>query len=329
MTKQLFRFISLSLIFCCLLSLLSCSSGYKPIEPSKDDIHVVGTVAGHDVHWDEFRFVTITHVNAMKEKYGDGIFEGEDAERFEDELRSLVYESITANYAVLELCRQANINRGEAAVIEEVNEKISQIVDELGGMSEYKKYLAENSLTDNFLRFSVEIQLLQGELMYVYRDDLGIIASEEDDVYDAILNEFAYVHHIFIPHTDDDAYDKISEALTRLQSGDSFDALMSEYGKDSNMNQSGLLIPQGYMTEEYDAAVFSISLGTTGIVRDDLGYYIIRRSEISPMAVMEDLANLTSLYQSYALISLIDEMKDSLEFIPYPLAEDTILSDIK
>ena len=329
MAKILFRLISLSLIVCCLFSLLSCSDGYKPIEPSEKDVRVVGTVADHEVYWDEFRFGTATHITAMEEKYGEGIFEGEDAERFEDELRSLVYESITANYAVLELCREANINRGEEKVIEVVDKEISQIVEELGGMSEYKKYLAENYLTDNFLRFSVEIQLLQGELMYVYRDDLGVIASEEDDVYDAILNEFAYVHHIFIPHNADDAYGKISEALTRLQSGDSFDSLMNEYGEDSNMDRSGLLIPRGYMTEEYDAAVFSMSLGTTGIVEDDLGYYIIRRSEISPMAVMADLANLTSLYQTYALISLIDDMQDSLEFIPSSLAEEAILSDIK
>ena len=289
---------------------------------------MVGTVAGHEVLWDEFRFVAITHANAMREKYGEDIFEGEDAERYKEELRELVYESITANYAVLELCREALIDRGEDAVIEAVDEELTRLVEELGGMSEYKKYLAENYITDNFLRFSIEVQLLQGELMYVYRNDLGLIASDDDDVYDAILSEFAYVHHIFIPHTTNDAYGKINEALARLQSGETFDSLMTEYGEDSAMTKSGLLIPRGYMTDEYDEAIFSITLGTTGIVSDDLGYYIIRRSEISPMSVMADLENLTSLYQTYALISLIDEKQDSLEFIPNSLAEDTDLWDL-
>ena len=329
MVKALYRILSLSLsLAICLVALLSCTGGYKPIKPTDDDIRVVGTVAGHEVLWDEFRFVAITHANAMKEKYGDGIFEGEDSARYKEELRSLVYESITANYAVLALCSEAKIERGEKAVIEAVDEEIARIVEELGGMSEYRKYLEENYLTDNFLRFSIEIQLLQSELMYVYRDDLGMIASSEDDVYDAIMNEFAYVHHIFIPHTDEDAYGKISEAHARLTSGDSFDSLMSEYGRDDNMTLSGLLIPRGYMTDEYDEAIFSISLGTTGIVRDDLGYYIIRRSEISPMAVMADLQNLTSLYQTYALISMIDEKQASLDFIPNSLAENTDLSKI-
>ena len=198
---------------CLLLCLVGCSD-YKQIEPTDEDLTIVGTVNGRNVYLDELRFVTYTYYDIMTARYGEDIFDGDSKEEYLAMLRELVYKNITYGYAVIELCDEVGIGLGEKAIIEKVDVTLSDMVkNELGSFSKYKKYLRENHLTDHFLRFSTELTLLENELMYVYVDDLSLIEKDDEKIYDIIKNEFIVVRHVFVPHTDDDAEQTINEVL--------------------------------------------------------------------------------------------------------------------
>lgn len=311
------KLIALICILLCLAVMLMGCSEYRAIEPDGDDLTVVGQVGGRDVYLEELRFVAYTYRDMMTTRYGEDIFEGEDADMYLEMLRELVYANITSNYAVLFLCEEVRISLGEKVVVQRVDETLSEMTEELGGFSKYKKYLKENHLTDHFLRFTTELRLLENELLYVYVDDLSLIEDDDEKIYDIIKDEFIAVRHVFIPHTEENASEMIETVKQRHTDGADFAALMNEYNKDTEMTSDGLFILDGYMTDEYESVAFSLDIGAvSGIVEDYNGYYLIERLEMSPSSIMLKLDYLKELYQTYTFYGMIDEKQATLTFIP-------------
>ena len=307
--------LTLSVLLC--LCLFTGCSGYKAIEPDEDDLTVIGTVDGKDVYLEELRFVAYTYRDMMTARYGDDIFEGEDKEYYLAMLRELVYANITADYAVLSLCAEAGIGLGETSVLAAVDKRMTKTAEELGGMGKYKKFLKENHLTDHMLRRSTEISLLKNELMYVYVDDILLIEDEDEDIYDIVKNEFISVRHIFIPHSEENARENITEVKSRLDGGESFETLLAEYGKDEEMSAEGLFILEGYMTDEYWSVARELSVSErSDVIEDDRGLYIVERLEMNPASIMLKLDYLKELYQTYTFYSIIDERQAALSFVP-------------
>lgn len=305
------------------LSLLSCS--YSPIEPSAEDLTVVGNVGQHEVYLEELRYVALSYHALMISRYGDDAFTGEHAEERREELFSLVYDNITANYATIDLCAEAMIQRGEEAIVEKVDEYMTELFDELGSMSAYKDYLELNNATDHLLRFSVEISLMQNELLYVYTEDLGIIENDEEALMEIIEDEFIAVRHIFIPHSTPDAEQLILSAKQRIDAGQSFNAVMAELNEDASMSEAGIFILEGYMSEEYEDAAFKLRPGRyTDVVTDYNGYYIITRDEVDISMIWRNFSRLKQLWQTYTFYDIVDDYQRELEFIPNSTATEYI-----
>ncbi len=304
----------LTLLLCLLLCLLGCTK-YKKLEPDADSSTVVGTVAGKNVYLDELKLAYKTCREQLISAYGEGIFEGAEAERYSEMLREQVASSITADYAVLLLCEEAGISLGEPIIVERVDEKLQALVDELGSMNKYKKYLKENCLTDRLLRFSTEISLLQNELLYVYRDDISLIENNDEEIYEIIKDEFIVVRHIFIPHSESDVMSLVTEAL--LDTDRDFASLMAEYNRDPDITDKGMFILRGYMSDEYEAAAFDLRVGERSeVVSDSKGLYIIERLKMNTSEIMFNFDYLKELYQTYTFYSIIDQKQETLEFVP-------------
>ena len=304
---------AICVLFAVCLMFSGCSE-YKQIEPEADDLRTVGTIGDKEVYFDQLRFAVYTCRDAMISTYGEGIFDGEDAPLYLEMLRKQVLASITADYATLALCEEYGIGLGEPTVLESVDGKLASLVEELGSMRKYKKYLKENHLTDRTLRFSTEISILQNELFYVYVDDLGIIENDDDKLYDLIKKEFIKVRHVFIPHSESDAMQTVTADLA---DGASFASLIEKYGSDGEMSADGIFILKGYMSEEYESVAFGLDVGEiSDVVEDENGVYLIERLELIPTDIMLNFNRLKDLYQTYTFYSMIDQKQAELEFIP-------------
>ncbi len=330
MRSRAFRLSAVLLALVILGSTLLCSCSYKAIEPSEEDMTVVGQVGGIDVYLDELRFVTDTYRKLLISRYGEGIFEGAEKDKYLAMLKELVYTNITANYATLTLCNEAHIGLGEDAVLKKVEEQMLKTVEALGGIGAYKKYLKENCLTDRLLRFNTEIDILQNELMYVYIDDIMLIEDDDQKVGDIIMDEFIAIRHIFVSRDTENAYDKICAAKARIASGESLASLIPELDEDSDMNTDGLYILKGYMTDEYESVAFSLDIGeSSDIVEDQHGYYIIERFEMDFFEVARRFDYLKKLYQTYTFYSIIDQKQAELVFVPTQAGESFMADPFK
>ena len=314
--KNRFLSLFLALSLLCTVFLVGCSD-YRSISPKDGDLTVVGHVGNREVYLEELRFVTYTYFQLLTQRYGENIFEGEDREYYLSLLAERVCANITADYAVLSLCDEVGIGMGESAILDAVDKKMSETVEEIGGMSEYKKFLKENHLTDHMLRRSVEISLLQNELMYVYVDDLSLISSNDEEIYEIIKKDFITVRHVFIPHSDENASEKIAQAKALLDSGSDFSDVLDEYGQDEEMNADGIFILRGYMTEAYEERAFELRVGErSDIVEDEHGYYVIERLKMDTAKILLQMDYLKELYQTYTFYAMVDERQASLSFIP-------------
>lgn len=303
-------------------SLLVGCSDYRQIKPDDEDLTIIGYVGDEEVYLEELRFVAYTYRDMMIERYGEGIFEGEDKEYYLGLLKELVYANITADYAVLSLCGEVGIGMGESAILEAVDKRMTETVEEIGGMGEYKNFLKENHLTDHMLRRSVEISLLESELMYIYVDDILLIPDDDEEIYEIVKDEFIVVRHIFVPHSEDDAQETINEVKTRLDGGEDFALLLDLYGKDEDMSADGLFILDGYMTDDYEKAAFELRVGErSDVVEDEHGYYVIERLKMNTSEIMLKIDHLKELYQTYTFYSMVDERQATLTFVPTEAGE--------
>ena len=308
--------LSLLLLFSMLL-LCSCTSA-KPIESSEAELSAVGMVGEYDVLYEELRFLTLTYKKSMIEAYGEDFF---DSPENREAAKEYIFDTIKYNYAVLQMCRDVGIERDDPIILESVQEKIQETINELGSRKKYIKYLKDSYLTDNLFRFNIAVDLLQNELMYVYTNDLLLIESNDDAIYDIIKDEFIRTQHIYISKANgkSDVENKalIETAYSELLDGADFMSVAAKYGEDSELKEEGFYILKGYMSEKYEDAAFSLKTDKfSEIIEDEGGFYIIKRLEQNSLYVIMNFETLAERYKYYTFIEMINDTQKTLEFVP-------------
>ena len=297
-------------------SLTSCA--VKPIESSAEYLRVVGNVEDAEIVYEELRFIVLTYKRSLLDSYGDGVFNNPAvAKVYREKTEQYFCETVTYNYAIFELCRQIGLDPYNVLVSEAVQDCVNELSQKLGGFSKYKKYLKDSFLTDNVYRANVRVEIMYNELFYAYLNDLGLIESDSDKIYDIIKDDFARTQHVYVSKNTDGAREKIEAALSELTLGADFWDIVLKYGEDSSLKESGEYITRGYMSDEYEKAAYDLRIDEySEIIESENGYFIVKRLEQDPMYVMLNLKTLTERYQHYAFLEMIYEYQRSIEFTP-------------
>lgn len=110
-------------------------------------------------------------------------------------------------------------------------------------------------------------------------------------------------------------------ALVKVQAGEDFDSLITEYGWDPGMET----LPEGYcmtketsFVEEFIEAAFALKVGeTSGVVESDYGYHILKREPVEEDYVEENLDDLYDQYfgdmVNYTYYEMRDEILETME----------------
>lgn len=316
------RILSALLALCLLCSLVSCNKA-RPIRSSKEELTPVGTVAGHEVLYEELRYLTLKYREAMAATYGETIWDtAESRELYRAELEKAVMDNITSNYAVLALCDEVQIKHTEKAIEEAVQKYVQETVDQLGGMKVYREQMESEFLTDHFFRFSLAVSFCETELMYVYTDDLGLIERDEDKIYDMIMGgDFARTLHIYIENNPGDDVEKnraLAQDIRRqIDEGEKFNTLIGRHSEDFYMTTTnGYYFTHGEMVKEYEDAAFALEIGAiSDVIETADGFYIIQRLEPQTEYVLSNLSTLIDQYQYAMLYNMIDEKQTELSLI--------------
>jgi hypothetical protein len=248
----------------------------------------------------------------------------------------------------LSLCSEYGIDPDSREVEKGVNDLIADLVDEIGGKDNYKKFLSDNKLTDAFLRLMYKISVLEkmiveemterGELEYS-ENNLGDFVNfvVEDESYVKVIHAFypkdwSYSNGKGAKQNAESALEEISGAYTdkerfsRMRSAIGNAPFVSGY----SVMGSDYYITYGQMHKLYESVAFSLDeYEASGIIELDEGYYILMRvpkekSEVGPRA-NEFIAN-----YAYALLKQrVDAKNAGISFESNEYFDSLELVDIK
>ena len=298
------KYISLLVLACLLCSmLLSCAEVYRPIEPTEEEARQVASIGEYAVLYDELRFVCVNTKQGLTNAYGVDWSDAAQAEEYAEELESSVRQSLLRNYAVTVLFEEAY--GGEASVDDMITEQMEAIVKECGGMDGYRKYLAENAMTDRLVRFNLAVSLKEYELLSYYTE-LGLIDGSESAMAEFFFGDgMARTMHICLEGTGDSQAALAEELCARIEAGEDVFTLAAEYSTDyAALGDGGEYIMRGDYVEEYENIAFRLEVGEADFVAVGDKTYVICALEKDMMYFLE---NYDAVYYGY-LYSELDSM---------------------
>jgi len=231
-------------------SLISCNS--QPIKASKNSLRAVGTVGDFEVKYEELYFLVQLYRDELDLIYGENAATSSEkitvekengetsevvlSEHYANELRSRVYENIISNYSVLALAKDAGLTFDDKAVEDEIQSKLDHMIEEdfEGSRSAYKDFLKDKGMTDDYVRFSLGVDVLYASLLSYYIES-GVIDDSDSTVRTAVDEEFIRTWHIMILNEDKDRDNKglAEEALEKINGGASmYEMIGSKYNED-------------------------------------------------------------------------------------------------
>ena len=319
------------------LTLVGCSDKIKPVESTEQEMRVVGKCDEYDIYYEELRFVTNTYKAQLEQKYGKGIWDdARTAEKHRGELEELVLENLKANYAILTGCKNLMVDTASKDVDEYVQEQIEVLVNQStaeggfgGDFEAYLQWLADNDLTDHYLRFVYRASYLESAMYYALVDG-GIFEYGEtnfSEYLDYVLagEDYARTIHVYIPVEDeskrDSYYDTakaIADELAACMDDEERYSLMCQHigsavNKDLTITQNGYYFTYNEMGEEYEAAAFALGeYQASDVVEYGGGYYVIMRMPIEELYVLMYGEQLLQYYQSAKMGEYQDGIKENM-----------------
>ncbi len=320
------------------IGIIYIRSPYRPIKSSKEESRVVGYCGDYEVRYEELRYVTLLHrqsLDATLGKYETLDELGKD--EYEKLLWTRVTEDLSNNYVILSLCDEYGIKTESHTVKKHVQDQIKQLIDgNFGGDRDtYKAWLGENNLTDSFLRLIYRVDYLETLLVdHFVANGIGIEYNGENR--ETFLNyvmqgeDWVRTIHAFYPKRSayvdvSDSYERALATAEALASVSDDENRYSEMAKaignapldpDYSTSGYGVYFTYGAMTEDYEAAAFSLDIyGVSGVIEAEEGYYVIMRMPLEREHLTPSLIdNLLSQYQFAALKKQEDAERTKVTF---------------
>lgn len=258
------------------------------VDGKKVEADPMMTVNGHDVSFDEYRYYFLNILNAIKYQNG-GTLPTDDPELLETQLKGATEENLLSVYAFEELANEHEISLTEDE-IQEVDDALAAVQEQLGGEEGYQAALEQQFFTaDVYRHLYLNSMLTEKVIKEVYGDEVRA----------DIAQNYVHAQHILIPFAQETADSssasgsesasaaqpdhsaertKAEEVLAKVNAGEDFAALISEYGEDPGQPEAGYYFTTGQMVQEFEDAAFALKEGAvSGIVETSYGYHIIKR----------------------------------------------------
>lgn len=320
MNKYL-KFISALCAALMVFSLFSCSS--RPIKSSAEEAEIVATCDGHEIPFEQIRYLAVSHKAEMAAQYGADIWEASPVDPvYADELRSRVEDDIMTYSTVLSVSRNHNVNIDDKEIQDAVQEEIDYVVNEIyKSRAEYKKALAADAMTDSFFRFMYGIYYCQNELYVIMTDGTGAISAPTDteELYDLLTDELYRTTHVYIPFNyggnDKDANRQKAEQIydDLINGRITFEEAQFKGGTDTSLSSNGYYFTKGYAEKAYEDASVALSVGEISeIVELGGAFYIIKRLDLDTAYVMGNLYTLREQYIQTKFNNVLSDYKKNL-----------------
>ena len=185
----------------------------------------------------------------------------------------------------------------DSKIKENVETQKKDVIESYGGEEGYIQFLEESHTTDEAITTYLETYEVLTALLekITKKGEEGYI--EDSEIEKMFLEEYKdklRVQHVLIStkadeqtgapaKTDEEALKIANEVIAKLDKGEKFDSLISDYGEDPGMSAGQFYtFGTGEMVEEFEKASRELKVGeyTKKPVKSDYGYHVIKRYTI-------------------------------------------------
>ena len=201
------------------------------------------------------------------------------AELIGDDTTQAAIDRAVEDFLVLEIADKKDIELSDEEE-DKVKNTVISFRRSRGGMKSYNQYLKDTGLDEDFIEDVITAMVLKDKLK---EESTAEISDDEKKQYFKD-NYYRAKHVLLSTENADDAKKeeikaKAEEIMKRAQSGESFDALVSEFSEDpgSATNPDGYFFTAGEMVAPFENAVKEAEIGGITICESDFGYHVILR----------------------------------------------------
>lgn len=304
-----------------------------------------GKVGGHDITVNEMQFFLDSVKSEME---GTELSTDEDWKTTEIEGRPAIdlakdraVDNAIKNIACIEIAKAMGIELNDADK-KQIEETKKQYVERFGGEKEYKAFLKESKMSDEFFDKFVMSMVYRSKLIDEVRKEKPVTEADIMAYFDEHEEDFNAIYrrakHVLVLTKDMDngvdlsaeeqeaAKVKADNVYARAKAGEDFDALISEFSEDPGhaTNPDGYVFTDGQMVPEFQNGVDELGYNEIGLVKSSYGYHVLQRlplrhvdfaSKIDMMIISERLeTKINDWITEYNInIEIFDEIVAGLE----------------
>lgn len=343
--KRLRKFIAAVAIITISVSVMGCKMIEKTPEAIAKTVYAtVGdtkiTKADFDKDFDSYlRSYYGMSVDQLKQQYGDDY---ENNGQIKDQIKQIKQACLQNSINTQIMLTQNEIQVSDDEIDKEVEENISKLKEQYPEDGKFEEVLSQYGFTEDSFK---ETQKKELKAQKVYDQITGDIEVTDDDVqayYDEnkdtqyTQSAGANAAHILLAEKDSDgnidfdaSLKKAEEVKAKLDSGEDFATLASQYGTDGTKDKGGDLGYVAYNQQNYDQDFLdgfkALSEGQiSDPVKSQFGYHIIKAtglkdSQVTPFDQVKDQikAQLLQEKKNQAYQDKLKEWKETLKVKTY------------
>ena len=339
--KKLRKFIAAVAVLTLSVSVMGCKMIEKTPEAIEKTVYAtVGdtkiTKADFDKDFDSYlRSYYGMSVDQLKQQYGEDY---ENNAQIKDQIKQIKQACLQNSINTQLMLEQTEIQISDDEVDQEVEDNINQLKEQYSEDGHFEQVLDQYGFTEDSFRETQKKEIKAQKVYEAITEDVEVTDDDVQSYYDEnkdsqyTQSAGANCAHILIAEKDDDGnidYDasltKAQEVKAKLDAGEDFATLASEYGTDGTKDKGGDLGYVAYNQENYDQDFLEgfKTLGEGQIsdpVKSQFGYHIIKAtglkdSQVTSFDEVKDQikAQLLQQKKNEAYQAKLKEWKDTLK----------------
>lgn len=264
--------------------------------------NAVAVVNGNVVEVDTFNIYYAMYEQAYTQYYGEDILEQEfEGVKFSEVLREDILQMLVQDALIKEYVLANGFTITDDVFKTEFDELKTLLEED----PETKTLYDSVGVTDAFLETQVRGSLMMEEFAKVVRGLIDLETEKLEELYNSETVQIS-ARHILV---DDEA--TATEVLGKIEAGEDFSELATQYSKDPGSAAAGGSLgyfAKGVMVPEFESAAFALNIGeVSDMIQTSYGFHIIKLED------KQTINQLVELGEEEAVINdFKQQVKDSL-----------------
>lgn len=295
----------LSVFLAAFLLLTACGS----------NMGIAATVNGKDITMEEYQSEYDIYRGITSQRLGEDALKTthEDGTTLEEKMRMGILDKLILERLIQEDSEKNNISVSDS----EIETKVLEYVEQLGGKENADKFFAENKITEEYFKEDVKRQLLVEKHRAHVMDSMKVSDAEEQKYFAEHQQNLEKVDvSCILLKTEEEA----KNVLNRIRGGVKFEdiAMLESIDKISAVNGGNIgFIKRGDYPELFETTAFSLKEGGIGEpIKTEIGYYIIKvNRKMDTLPLLRDDVTEAIKYERY--MTYIAELQEHAKIKRY------------